>query len=259
MIREFIYFRFTVYSVKISLPHEVGILYYVKSRAIRLPNPTTLPPIQYYSCAYVDPLLVRLGGKYLKRFSRLRGSVELAVHFILSPRSHSRAPDREASRMMLPKWKLALFKREFGIQPGKIIQALWQLPAMEVVEPPAPGFFPAESNGAWTRRAHPGLTEDYNYLGAGSKVKGKFNSLGPARIDGEFEGEITATDSVTLGENAVVTAKIKAASIIVAGTFDGDMTASDSIEIRASAKVSGNLAQGPTRSLSRHAVILLAR
>ena len=161
--------------------------------------------------------------------------------------------------MMLPKWTLALFKKESGIQPGKIIQALWQLPAMEVIEPPAPGFFPAESNDAWTRRAHPGLTEDHNYLGAGSKVKGQFNSLGPARIDGEFEGEITATDSVTLGENAVVTAKIKAASIIVAGTFDGDMTASDSIEIRASAKVSGNLVQGPTRSLSRHAVILLAR
>jgi hypothetical protein len=200
-----------------------------------------------------------LGGKYLKRFSRLRGSVELAVHFILSPRSPFRDPDREASRMMLPRWKIALFKRESAIQPAEIIQALWQLPATELIESPASSFSPAESNDVWTGQAHPGLTEDHNYLGAGSKVRGKFNSLGPARIDGEFEGEITATDSVTLGENAVVTANIKAASIIVAGIFDGDMTASDSIEIRASAKVSGNLAQGQTRSLSRHAVILLAR
>jgi hypothetical protein len=146
--------------------------------------------------------------------------------------------------MTLPKWKVALFKRESGIQPEEIIQALWRLPATEVIETPAPSFSPAESNDAWTRQAHPSPTDDRNYLGAGSKVSGKLNSQGPARIDGEFEGEITATDSVILGENAVVTAKIKAASIIVAGTFDGDITASDSIEIRASAKVSGNLTQG---------------
>ena len=146
--------------------------------------------------------------------------------------------------MTLLKWKIALFKRESAIQPAEIIQALWQLPGTELIESPASSFSPAESNDVWTGQAHPGLTEDHNYLGAGSKVRGKFNSLGPARIDGEFEGEITATDSVTLGENAVVTAKIQAASIIVAGTFDGEMIASDSIEIRPSAKVSGNLTQG---------------
>lgn len=49
---------------------------------------------------------------------------------------------------------------------------------------------------------------------------------------------------MTIGENAVVTAKIRAASIIVAGTVDGEMTASGSIEIRPSARVSGNLTQG---------------
>jgi hypothetical protein len=146
--------------------------------------------------------------------------------------------------MMLPKWKVSLFKRESGIQLGEIIQALWQLPATEVIEPPVTSFSPAGSNDVGTGQAHPGPTEGRNYLGAGSRVSGNLNSQGPARIDGEFEGEITATDSVTLGENAVVTAKIKAASIIIAGTFDGEMTASDSIEIRASAKVSGNLTQG---------------
>jgi cytoskeletal protein CcmA (bactofilin family) len=95
-----------------------------------------------------------------------------------------------------------------------------------------------------TGQADPASAEDRNYLGEGSRVSGKLNFQGTARIDGEFEGEIAATDSVTLCENAVVTAKIKAATIIVAGTFDGEMIASDSIEIRASAKIWGNFTQG---------------
>jgi hypothetical protein len=146
--------------------------------------------------------------------------------------------------MTLPKWKVALFKRESGIQLEEVIQALWQLPTTEVIESPAPSFCPVESNDARRGQTDPASAEDCNYLGEGSRVSGKLSSQGPARIDGEFEGEITATDSVTLGENAVVTAKIQAASIIVAGTFDGEMIASDSIEIRPSAKVSGNLTQG---------------
>ena len=65
---------------------------------------------------------------------------------------------------------------------------------------------------------------------------------GPARIDGEVDGEITAKDSITIGESAIVTAQIKAASIIVSGKVSGDITGSQKIEIRPSAKVTGNLA-----------------
>jgi len=44
-----------------------------------------------------------------------------------------------------------------------------------------------------------------------------------------------------IGESAVVTAQIKASSIIVAGKVSGEIIASERIEIRPSAKVSGNL------------------
>jgi cytoskeletal protein CcmA (bactofilin family) len=46
---------------------------------------------------------------------------------------------------------------------------------------------------------------------------------------------------LTIGESAVVTAQIKAASIIVAGKVSGDIIAAQRIEIRPSAKVLGNL------------------
>jgi cytoskeletal protein CcmA (bactofilin family) len=72
-------------------------------------------------------------------------------------------------------------------------------------------------------------------------VSGKLNFEGPARIDGQVDGEITAMDSLMIGENAVLTAQIRAGSIIVAGKVSSDIVAGQRIEIRPSAKVLGNL------------------
>lgn len=79
------------------------------------------------------------------------------------------------------------------------------------------------------------------YLDRGSKLSGKVSFEGPARIDGEVDGEINAKDALTIGETAVVTAQIRAASVTVAGKVSGDIVATQRIEIRPSAKVNGNL------------------
>jgi cytoskeletal protein CcmA (bactofilin family) len=79
------------------------------------------------------------------------------------------------------------------------------------------------------------------YLDRGSKISGKISFEGPARIDGEVDGEINAKDSLTIGESAVITAHIRAASVSVAGKVSGDIVATQRIEIRPSAKVSGNI------------------
>jgi cytoskeletal protein CcmA (bactofilin family) len=79
------------------------------------------------------------------------------------------------------------------------------------------------------------------YLDSGSKISGKLLFDGPIRIDGQVDGEIIAKDTLTIGESAVVTAQIKAASVIVAGKVSGDIIAGQRIEIRPSAKVLGNL------------------
>jgi cytoskeletal protein CcmA (bactofilin family) len=79
------------------------------------------------------------------------------------------------------------------------------------------------------------------HLDQGCKISGKLEFEEAARIEGQIDGEIIARDSLVIGESAVVTAKIKASSIVVAGTVSGEVTASQRIEIRASAKVSGNL------------------
>ncbi|HUO05891.1 MAG TPA: polymer-forming cytoskeletal protein [Candidatus Binataceae bacterium] len=79
------------------------------------------------------------------------------------------------------------------------------------------------------------------YLDRGSKISGKLSFEGPARIDGEIDGEINAKDSLTIGESATVTAQIHAASVSVAGKISGDIIATKRIEIRPGAKVNGNI------------------
>jgi cytoskeletal protein CcmA (bactofilin family) len=92
-----------------------------------------------------------------------------------------------------------------------------------------------------SRANGPAPAEGRAYLDRGSKISGKISFEGPARIDGEVDGEIHAKDSLTIGESAVVTAQIRAASVSVAGKVSGDIVATQRIEIRPSAKVSGNI------------------
>jgi len=91
------------------------------------------------------------------------------------------------------------------------------------------------------------------YLDSRTKINGKLSFEGPAQIDGQIEGEIVARDDLVIGQSALVTAKIKAASVVVAGTVSGEITASERIEIRPSAKISGNLA-APTMVMHEGAV-----
>jgi cytoskeletal protein CcmA (bactofilin family) len=96
-----------------------------------------------------------------------------------------------------------------------------------------------QSGGGQAAKA--GGAEGRAYLDRGSKLNGKVSFEGPARVDGEVDGEISAKDALTIGETAVVTAQIRAASVTVAGKVSGDIIASQRIEIRPSAKVNGNL------------------
>jgi len=132
---------------------------------------------------------------------------------------------------------MALFSKEPEkgpkIQP---VQPASNSQPQAAVAAPAPQPSPAP-------RPVPAATgESIAHLDRGTKVSGKLSFDGPARIDGEVDGEIISKDSLHIGETAVVTAQIRAAAIIVGGKVSGDITGSQKIEIRPSAKVAGNLA-----------------
>lgn len=130
---------------------------------------------------------------------------------------------------------MALFSKEpdknLKIQPTTTGPAPAASPA-PVPTPSAPAAPRASASGSSDARA---------CLDRGSKITGKVVFEGPARIDGEVDGEISGKGSVDISESAVVTAQIRAASVSVAGKVSGDIVATQRIEIRPNAKVSGNL------------------
>jgi cytoskeletal protein CcmA (bactofilin family) len=79
------------------------------------------------------------------------------------------------------------------------------------------------------------------YLDQGSKISGKLFFEGALRIDGEVDGEISANDAVIIGETAVVTGQLKAASVVIMGKVNGELSGAKRVEIRSSARVVCNL------------------
>jgi cytoskeletal protein CcmA (bactofilin family) len=130
---------------------------------------------------------------------------------------------------------MALFNKEPEKNPK--IQPTTTTPLASSTSPS-----PASSTSAVAPRPNgPAPADGRAYLDRGSKISGKISFEGPARIDGEVDGEVNAKDSLTIGESAVITAHIRAASVSVAGKVSGDIVATQRIEIRPSAKVSGNI------------------
>jgi len=79
------------------------------------------------------------------------------------------------------------------------------------------------------------------FLGKGAKLVGKISLDGPARIEGHVEGEIEAKDTLTVGEDAVVKAKIVGTTVIVHGQVTGDITARSRLELRTPGRIQGNV------------------
>ena len=135
---------------------------------------------------------------------------------------------------------MALFTKEPEKNPK--IQPTTSPLAVPVTPTPTASTAPISANSQAARNNAPTGSEARAYLDRGSKIHGKISFEGPARIDGEVDGEINAKDALIIGENANVTAQVRAASISVAGKVSGDITATQRIEIHPSAKVNGNIA-----------------
>jgi len=134
---------------------------------------------------------------------------------------------------------MALFNKEPEKNPK--IQPTTTTPITSSTSPSPVSSTSTTTAAPAPRSNGPAPADGRAYLDRGSKISGKISFEGPARIDGEVDGEVNAKDSLTIGESAVITAHIRAASVSVAGKVSGDIVATQRIEIRPSAKVSGNI------------------
>ena len=79
------------------------------------------------------------------------------------------------------------------------------------------------------------------FLGKGTRIAGTLVFEGPCRIEGHVEGEVSAKDTLTVGETAIVNARINGAMVVILGTVTGDVVAATRLEIRAPGKVVGDV------------------
>ena len=79
------------------------------------------------------------------------------------------------------------------------------------------------------------------FLGKGTRMTGTLVFEGPSRIEGHVEGEVSAKDTLTVGESATVNARLNGTLIVIRGTVTGDIVAQTRLEIHAPGKVIGDV------------------
>jgi cytoskeletal protein CcmA (bactofilin family) len=78
-------------------------------------------------------------------------------------------------------------------------------------------------------------------LGPTLHFKGELYGEEDLEFQGQLEGSIEHTRSLSIGKEGGVTGNIRAKFVIVEGRVDGDIYATESVSIRQSARVKGNI------------------
>jgi cytoskeletal protein CcmA (bactofilin family) len=83
--------------------------------------------------------------------------------------------------------------------------------------------------------------KDLTFMGKDVVFKGILTLEGHVRIDGQVEGEIHSTGTLTVGEEGVIRGNITAGILITSGNIMGNVTASEKIKILKSGVLIGNI------------------
>jgi cytoskeletal protein CcmA (bactofilin family) len=84
-------------------------------------------------------------------------------------------------------------------------------------------------------------------VGPSVKIQGDLNSEGNIRIEGSVTGKINTTQSVHIGEAAVISADIHAGNAIIAGQIQGNVKITGNLILQATARLNGDIACGVLR------------
>lgn len=90
----------------------------------------------------------------------------------------------------------------------------------------------------------PSTEKDENviaFVGKGVEFKGIISYNGTVRIDGVLDGEIHTEGTLLVGEEAVLTAKVSAGTVVSKGKITGDIIAKEKIRLLAPAVLNGSV------------------
>ena len=92
------------------------------------------------------------------------------------------------------------------------------------------------------------------FLGADAFWKGELSFKGTLCIDGKFEGQIKAHDTLVISETGNVNAIIQAGTVICKGVITGDVVASQKIVMHSKSKIVGDV-KTPSINIESGAVL----
>jgi len=123
-------------------------------------------------------------------------------------------------------------------------------------EPAVPASEPVRSS---TNSEQPNRTSaparSGGLLSRGVSIKGSVKFHNELLIDGEVEGEINSTGSLTIGEHAHIRGEIKTKSVKVQGTVDGNISATERCELQAGCTLRGDI-EAPRLVVDENAMFL---
>ena len=93
-----------------------------------------------------------------------------------------------------------------------------------------------------SRKTQTVLSEELaTIIGKNTSIKGVLTSMLALRIDGAFEGEVTTSTDLVIGDSASVKAVIFARNAAVEGIMSGNMTVRDNLSLSPTAKMIGDI------------------
>jgi len=83
---------------------------------------------------------------------------------------------------------------------------------------------------------------EFAHIGKSVVIKGELSGSEDLYVDGQVEGSIELRgNSLTVGPNGKVKARISAKNVAIQGNVEGTVTASERVELRKSAVVNGDI------------------
>ena len=92
-------------------------------------------------------------------------------------------------------------------------------------------------------------------MSSGVSIKGDVTFRTTLVIDGNVEGTITSTGTLTVGQHAHIRGQITAASVTVQGTIDGNVFASERCALESGATLRGDI-EAPRLAVDENATFL---
>jgi cytoskeletal protein CcmA (bactofilin family) len=108
-------------------------------------------------------------------------------------------------------------------------------PAAPANESARPSVVPGLSNRTFMP------TQSGALLSRGVSIKGSVKFLNELLIDGEVEGTIVSTGTLTIGEHARIRGEIRTKSVNVRGTVEGNIFVTERCELQANCTLRGDI------------------